>query len=116
MDCPHPNLNQVSFDTQKVLHKWAHTSETPVTRGEGKNTLGLLSGPFLGPQWGLEAKGYSEIGVGMRPHGDINSSLVGPVFVCNYLLVEYIEPSSVSLFGTGACALPRLCLFIINKI
>ena len=58
MECPHPNLNQVSFDTQKVGHNRVHTSEIPVIRGErARNTLGLLSGPFLGPQWGWEAKG-----------------------------------------------------------
>ena len=53
MECPHPNLNQVSFDTQKVRHKWAHTNEIPVTRGEGKKHFGFALWPFPGATVGM---------------------------------------------------------------
>ena len=55
MEGPHPNLNQVSFDTQKVGHKWVHTSEIPVTRGEGKKHLGIALWPIPGVTVGMGA-------------------------------------------------------------
>ena len=54
MECPHSDLNQVSFDAQKVNHKWVHTSEIPVSRGEGKKHLGFAHLPFPGVTVGME--------------------------------------------------------------
>ena len=57
IECPRPNLNQISFDTQiwkqksrsakKIGFKGVQRSQIPVTRGEGKENFGfaLLSSP-----------------------------------------------------------------------
>ena len=52
MECPHPNLNQVSFDTriwkQKSLREYILSSESPVTRGEDNKNIGFALLPCPG--------------------------------------------------------------------
>ena len=70
-ECAHPNLNQISFDAQKIGHEWVHTREIPVTRGEGKKHLGFSLWPFPGDGRRRKVTGG---GMGMPPHGDVNSA------------------------------------------
>ena len=67
MECLHPNFNQVSF----VGHKWVHTSEIQLTRGEGKKHLGFARWPFPGATLGMGGLRLQVEGWGCIPTGNL---------------------------------------------